>query len=139
MARPTADDLASQPLFSRMQRPTLEALAAAFEIETHTPGHRIVGEGDHGYAFYVVAAGTVLVRRGDELVRRLGPGDFFGEVAMDARPDGRRSATVTAETATTLWVMFGTSFRELQMSQPEMAETISATMRERLAEDSRRG
>ena len=83
-----------------------------------------------GNAFFVIEHGETRVMHGHEELRRLGPGDFFGEVAILG--DGRRTADVVAETDLELLAMFGTHFRVLQMEMPELAAMIEATMRERL-------
>ena len=63
----------------------------------------------------------------------LGPGDYFGEIAM--LDGGRRSATVTTTAPAKLLVMFGSEFRQLQQAQPQIADRIEETMRGRLASD----
>ena len=93
-------------------------------------GHAVTYEGASGYAFFVIEQGEARVMHGDEELRRLGPGDFFGEAAILG--DGRRTADVVAETDLELLAMFGTRFRVLQMEMPELAAMIEATMRERL-------
>lgn len=65
-----------------------------------------------------------------EVVRSLGPGDFFGEIAMV--DGGRRTATVTASSEAKVLVLFGSEFRRLQEEQPEAAASIEAVTRERL-------
>jgi CRP-like cAMP-binding protein len=46
--------------------------------------------------------------------------------------DGRRTASVITTTPTTVYVMFGTEFRRLRQSHPELVGQIRALMRERL-------
>ena len=58
----------------------------------------------------------------DALVAQLGPGDFFGEMAIMG--DGRRVADVVATAPMTLYAMFGTSFREMEAELPEVAAQI---------------
>jgi CRP-like cAMP-binding protein len=92
----------------------------------------VAGEGAPGYSFFVITQGNAVVSSdGDELAT-LGPGDFFGEVAILG--DGRRSATVTTNSPAALLIMFGTEFRRLQEAQPEVAARLEATMTDRLAE-----
>ena len=62
-------------------------------------------------------------------IRELGPGDYFGEVAILG--DGRRSATVTTTTPSQLLVLFGTEFRRSQEDQPEIAARLEAAMADR--------
>ena len=58
----------------------------------------------------------------------LGPGDFFGELAILG--DGRRTATVTTATPAQVLVLFGTEFRRLQQEYPEIAERIESALRD---------
>jgi CRP-like cAMP-binding protein len=62
------------------------------------------------------------VIQGDEEIRQLGPGDFFGELSIVG--DGRRTATVKATSPVTVWSMFGTQFRRLEQQFPEVAKRI---------------
>jgi voltage-gated potassium channel len=63
-------------------------------------------------------------------VNTLGPGDFFGELAILG--DGVRTATVTTTSPSRLLVLFGTEFRQLQQEQPDLASRIEAGVRARL-------
>ena len=63
----------------------------------------IVKQGTKGDAFYVVLKGQAKVTSNERFIRRLLPGDHFGEIA--AIDGGMRSATVTSETPMTLAVM----------------------------------
>lgn len=85
--------------------------------EIGEPGRRLTPEGASGYTFYVIAEGTADVLHRDALVTQLGPGDFFGEMAILG--DGRRIADVVATAPMTLYAMFGTSFREMEAELPE--------------------
>jgi CRP-like cAMP-binding protein len=62
----------------------------------------------------------------------LGPGDFFGEVAMVT---GRRSATVTTTSLAELLVIHGSDFRQLQETLTEIAARIEEAMQQRLETD----
>src|ERR1039457_7655751 len=86
-------------------------------------------EGASGYAFFVLHAGAADVVVGGNVVRTLGPGDFFGELSMLG--DGRQTATVTVTRPSTIWTMFGTRFRELQQQHPEIAAAIEKVATER--------
>ena len=63
-------------------------------------------------------------------IDHLGPGDFFGEMAIIG--DGRRVADVVATSPMTIFAMFGTSFRELEAAQAAVAERIRATVERRM-------
>jgi CRP-like cAMP-binding protein len=77
----------------------------------------------------VIEDGIAEVHHEGAKVGSLGPGDFFGEMAMMG--DGRRVADVVATSPITLFEMFGTHFRELEMTLPEVAARIRATLEER--------
>jgi voltage-gated potassium channel len=77
----------------------------------------------------VIADGNAVVTVNDAEIATLGPGDFFGEMAILG--DGRRSANVTTTTPARLFVMFGTEFRLLQKRYPEVAAQLDAAMAER--------
>jgi CRP-like cAMP-binding protein len=69
------------------------------------------------------------VTQDGQALRVLGPGDFFGELAILG--DGRRSATVTAVDPSTLLVFFGTEFRRLEAELPEVAARIRQAVEQR--------
>jgi len=131
MDHPTADDLTRSPLLAALDPTMRAALAERFEVEDHKEGHRIVTEGQAGYAFYVIASGAASVTHEGRELRTLGPGEYFGEISILG--EGRRTATVTATEPTVVWALFGTTFRTMQMSQPDVAEALQTAMRDRLA------
>jgi voltage-gated potassium channel len=129
----TPAELAAVPLFASLSGPELAEIASWFDAKTVGEGTRLVGEGASGYTFFVLAAGSAVVTATGKEVGTLGSGDFFGEIAILG--DGRRSATVTTTAPSRVLVMFGTEFRRLQQTQPEIAARIEATMDERVALD----
>ena len=123
-------ELAAVPLFASLSEDERRSLAGRFEDRSVRPGARLCGEGASGYCFFVLTDGSADVTVGGDVVRSLGPGDFFGEVAM--LDGGRRTATVTASSEAKVLVLFGSEFRRLQQEQPETAAAIEAVMRERV-------
>ena len=123
-------ELASVPLFASLSDDERRALAGRFEDRSVSSGARLCGEGASGYCFFVLTDGSADVTVGGDVVRSLGPGDFFGEVAM--LDGGRRTATVTASSEAKVLVLFSSEFRRLQQEQPETAVAIEAVMRERV-------
>ena len=123
--------LRALPLFAGIDGGELEELAASAELRTAEPGDVLAREGASGYTFFVIADGTVDVDRGGELLETLGPGDFFGEMAIVG--EGRRNATVTAASPVEVVVLFGTEFRSLEDEHPEAAQRIRKKVAERLA------
>ncbi len=100
-------------------------------MEEHAPGHVLVKQGQSGYAFFVIDAGSAEVSVDGRQVRDLGPGDSFGEMAIMG--EGRRTATVTARSELTAWVLFGTGFRGLQVDHPDIADALETALKVRLA------
>ena len=126
----TAAELAAVPLFASLDEPDRAEIACWLDAKDVGEGVRLVGEGASGYTFFVLAEGSAVVTADGEEVRSLGPGDFFGEIAILG--DGRRSATVTTTSPSRVLVMFGTEFRRLQQERPAIASQIEATMGERV-------
>jgi voltage-gated potassium channel len=123
-----ADDLAGIPLFDTLEPDERAAIAPWFELEDVSPGVNLTGEGASGYSFFVLRDGTATVTISGIEVRTLGPGDFFGELALLG--DGRRTATVTTATPSQVLVLFGTEFRQLQQQHPEIAARVESALRE---------
>jgi CRP-like cAMP-binding protein len=123
-------DLAGVSLFDDLEPEDLAAIAPWFEVQETSPGVNLTGEGAAGYSFFVLSDGTASVTIDGDEVNTLGPGDFFGELAILG--DGRRTATVTTTSPARLLVLFGTEFRRLQQEHPELARQIDAGVRARL-------
>ena len=128
---PEPDRLRAIPLFADLGPEDLDRVASWLEIREESEGRRLTPEGASGYEFFVIEDGTADVNHEGAKVGSLGPGDFFGEMAMMG--DGRRAADVVATSPITLFEMFGTHFRELEMTLPEVAARIRATLEERRA------
>ena len=128
--RPESDRLRAIPLFHELSDGELDTLASWLTVEEASPSRRLTPEGASGYMFYVIESGTADVTRSDERIAQLGPGDFFGEMALMG--DGRRIADVIATSPIVLFAMFGTEFREMEAAMPALASKIRATVTERL-------
>lgn len=124
-------DLSGIPLFAGLDGDERAELARWFEERTVGAGVRLCGEGTVGYSFFVLVDGSADVLSGNEMLGQLGPGDYFGEVAILG--EGRRTATVTTTSPSRLLTMFGTEFRQLQSARPAIAASIVETMQARVA------
>ena len=82
--------LSKVPLFDDLSEDQRSSLASWLDEEEARAGHAVTYEGASGYAFFVIEHGEARVMHGDEELRRLRPGDFFGEAAILG--DGRRTA-----------------------------------------------
>ena len=105
-----------------------EVARQADEIDIEA-GKRLMSEGRFGYEFFVIADGTAEVIREGEHIADLGPGDFFGEMALLG--DTVHNADVVAKSDMTAMVMTDTAFKALSRRMPDVAERIRATCRER--------
>ena len=114
-----AELLKRVPLFSDLERKELQQIARSMKPRTFSPGQEIAVEGESGVGFFVIEDGQAKVTvRGDE-VRTLGPGDYFGEVALITH--GARTATVTADTELKTYGMTFWDFRPLVEDTPGIA------------------
>lgn len=119
MASEAADLLKQVPLFSDLDRKELEGIANSMKQRTFSSGQEIAVEGETGVGFFVIEDGEAKVTvHGDE-VRRLGPGDYFGEIALISQ--GARTATVTADTDLRTYGMTFWDFRPLVEETPGIA------------------
>ena len=119
-------------LFERLSKAELAEVAKqADEIDVEA-GKRLVSEGRFGYEFFVIENGKAEVVKGDEHIADLGPGDFFGEMALLG--DTVRNADVVSATPMTAMVMTDSAFRSLARRMPDVAEEIRAACRRRTEE-----
>ena len=121
--------LKQSPLFAGLNRKERQALAPRTDEIDLEQGRVIVREGEWPYEFFAIEQGTVEVRRGDQLLAELGPGDFFGEMGLVA--DTRRNASVVASSPVTVIVMTAQAFRQTSREMPEVATKIRAAIEER--------
>lgn len=128
--RPDPARLATVPLFASLSREELQGLANFATVRDALPGTQVVEEGAPGYAFFIVEEGTAVVTSGANELTALGPGDFFGEIALMG--EGWRTATVTATSPMKVVVMLGRDFRMFEREWPQVAELLTKAMAERL-------
>jgi CRP-like cAMP-binding protein len=119
MAREAAALLERVPLFADLDRRELNDIASAMKQRTFREGQQIAVEGESGVGFFVIEDGQAQVTIGGEERRTLGPGDYFGEVALITH--GPRTATVTAETELKTYAMTFWDFRPLVEETPGIA------------------
>jgi CRP/FNR family transcriptional regulator, cyclic AMP receptor protein len=100
----------------------------ADEVEVPEQKH-LIDQGQFGYEFFVIEEGKAEVRRGDEVLAELGPGDFFGEIAL--LEEDRRTASVIAEEPMRAIVMTRRDFREMQDEMPSVAAKIRQAVEDR--------
>jgi CRP/FNR family transcriptional regulator, cyclic AMP receptor protein len=113
----------------------LKRLASFAKARSVPTGTVLVKRGEKGIGFYVILEGRVQVRKGSTNIARLGPGDFFGELALfDDRP---RSADVVAVEPTSLVVLSRWEFWGFAQERPEILRAILQAMASRLEQTGR--
>ena len=122
--------LQAVPLFAGLSDRDLKRLAKSLSERTFPAGHEITVEGKEGVGFFVIESGEVSVSRGGEHIRKLGPGDYFGEMAVIDQ--GPRSASVVAESEVRCRGMTAWSFRPFLESHGEVAWPLLEALVERL-------
>lgn len=117
--------LANVPIFSGCSKRELALIARSAKTVAHRKGTVIAREGEPGVGLFVILEGECEVTVGGRRRARLGPGDFFGEIAL--LDGGPRTATVTALTDVTLAGITGWVFRGLITEHPRIAlKTLEA-------------
>ncbi|MGH9012800.1 MAG: cyclic nucleotide-binding domain-containing protein [Acidimicrobiia bacterium] len=132
MARHDAfiDHLARVPLFSACSKKDLQLVAKRAEDVKVDAGKLLVSEGDTGTEFFVIVDGNATVSKHGRKVAELGPGGFFGELALLERAP--RNATVKAETPMELVVLGQREFAGIIDDVPEFAHKLLAGLARRL-------
>jgi CRP/FNR family cyclic AMP-dependent transcriptional regulator len=125
-----ADALGRCPFFAGLSRRELMELAKATEDMDVEEGKVLTREGQTGSEFFVIVDGDVSVTKDGSQIRTLGPGDFFGEIAL--LEDTPRTATVTATTPLRFFVLTRQSFRSLLARQPEIEQQVTKALEERM-------
>ncbi len=125
------------PLFDGFSRKHLERISQLCTEIHLDAGKTLCHEGEAGSEFFVLEAGTVTVSTGGKEVATLGPGSFFGELALlDAGP---RTATVTAAEDVTVLVLSRQEFMAMLKEEPQVAlrmlPAIGKRMRQQAHDD----
>ena len=118
------------PLFAETDEKFLDRLAEEFNDCTYALGELIAEEGERGRTFVVIETGEAAVLVHGNEVRRLGPGDSFGEMALIDK--SARSATVKAVTEVRGYQMPVFSFRPIVESRPERPGALLEAMAQRV-------
>jgi CRP/FNR family transcriptional regulator, cyclic AMP receptor protein len=123
MAQANVDQLLRRvPLFSRCSNKELARVAGLTTTLPIRAGKAVVRQGQSGKEFIVIVEGKATVAIDDQAIATLGPGDFFGEIAL--LDGGPRTATVTADTDLVARVMSHQEFTGLLMDVPEVTRGI---------------
>ena len=120
--RDLAEHLEDVKLFSRCTARQRRTIARHAQIAELPAGVDLVKEGEPGDALFLILEGTAIVHSHGEELNRLGPGAYFGELAiLDGEP---RSATVVADSDVKVAVIGIRMFRTLLREFSDLAEQL---------------
>ena len=128
----------SSPLFancSQSQRDRVEQLSTLITLPA---GRQLTTEGSVGREFAVIVSGNATVSHEGQPVRTLGPGEYYGELALldeISHSEGRRTATVTSDSEIELAVLSVPEFRTLLHEMPDVADHVRTAAKERMRLD----
>jgi CRP-like cAMP-binding protein len=127
------DALAAVPMFAGLSKRHLGALSKSALDYRYAPGKVLIEQGDEGETLFVLLEGTAKVVTGGRTRKKLGPGDFVGEIAvLSPRP---RTAQVVAETEVRCLVLHRDELRKLLRDEPSAAWAMLSELASRLAGD----
>jgi CRP/FNR family transcriptional regulator, cyclic AMP receptor protein len=118
------------PLFSKVSKGDLRAIVSAADEIDEPAGTVLVREGEFRSELFVITAGTATATMEGRKARRMGPGDFFGEIALLC--GGPRTATVTAETDVSIMILAPNPFLRVLRAEPHLLDEIMRALGERL-------
>jgi CRP/FNR family cyclic AMP-dependent transcriptional regulator len=119
------------PLFSQCSKRELAQIAGLADEIDLRQDKVMIREGERGREFFVLLEGTAEVTKDGRKINTLGPGDFFGEIALVS--DSPRTATVTATSPVHTLVVTDRAFRRLLDDVPEIQRKVLLALAERLA------
>jgi CRP/FNR family cyclic AMP-dependent transcriptional regulator len=134
VAQGSIDLLERVPIFHGLDHRELERIASSMKQRTFRAGDTVTAEGTGGVGFFVIESGQAKVTIGGKDRRTLGPGDYFGEVAL--LTDSPRTATITAETDLRCYGMTSWDFKPLVESHSSIAWKLLQTMAKKYQEPS---
>ena len=117
--------------FAELPADEIDELAAVMNHVEVAAGTELITHGKDGYLIYFVEQGEAdVVDDGNAVLRSLGPGDTFGEIAILV--DGTRTATVVARTDMSLFTLFEFDFEAIRARVPEFDRSLRELASERL-------
>lgn len=122
--------LRGSPLFHGLARSELARLAKETEDLEVGPGKALCKEGDRAREFFVILEGEVEVTKNASRLTTLGPGDFFGEIALVEH--STRTATVTATTPVRFFVLTSRAFSALLDHNPGIERKVLRALAKRV-------
>ena len=133
------ETLRSVPIFADLSDRDLELLSRQLHERRFPEGSAVTTEGATGAGFFVISEGNAVVSVAGEQRTTLGPGDYFGEIALI--DDGMRTASITAATDLLCYGMTPWEFRPFVEDHPQVAWAMlqSLARRQRVHEQEAHG
>jgi len=128
-----AEELRTVPLFAEVSERQLQRIASKVRERRFDPGTSIVTAGETGVEFYLILDGRAEVHRDGRVVRALGQGDYFGEMAL--LRDRPRSATVIARDPLTCMVLTREDLKIILNANPDIMMRLLETVASRWHDD----
>jgi CRP-like cAMP-binding protein len=128
------DRIARIPLFAALSEEERAEVAACLREVTVDMGTTLITQGENAYELFVIEFGEAEVRRGGEVIRRLGADEVVGEIGVLAT--GRRTASVVATSPMRLLALYTRDFKQLERRAPALAQSLRETMAERVSRTS---
>lgn len=125
--------LANVPLFSTLSKRHLRRIVKGTLDYHYRAGRALLQEGAEGETLFVILEGTARVIRRGRTVARIGPGDFFGEIAVLNKR--ARTATVVADSPTRCLVLHREELRRILADEPRAAWVMLGTLASRIRGD----
>lgn len=119
------------PLFSRLDKKALQAVAQIADELDLPAGKEMAVEGDRGREFFVLLDGEADVMKGESKINTMKQGDFFGEIALVTKMP--RTASVVATTDVRVLVITERDFDALLKKSPEVGRSVAEALAERVA------
>jgi CRP/FNR family transcriptional regulator, cyclic AMP receptor protein len=126
------ETLASIPLFKELSKSELRSVLRSSRSVEFPPGQTIITEGEKGKGFYVLTRGTATVSVDGKEIVSLGPGAYFGEMAV--LDGGPRTATIKAGSPVGTLELTNAALLHVIAKEPAVAHSISTELRRRLNE-----
>jgi CRP/FNR family cyclic AMP-dependent transcriptional regulator len=122
--------LKQSPLFGGLSRKQLAQIARLSDDLDVPAGTALCREGSRGQEFFVIVEGEAEVTKRGRHIATVGPGEFFGEIALLERV--KRTATVTAVTPLRFFVISDRAFHSVLDTDPTIERTLLRTLARRL-------
>lgn len=122
------ESLKKVPLFAGLDDKELGRVAGTMVERRFKAGDKLTEQGSSGIGFFVIDEGTADITVDGEHRGTVGPGDYFGEVALLSQTSSTRTATITATTDMVAFAMTAWDFKPMVESNSELAAKLLAAM-----------